>query len=103
MYLIYPNGPHPVVTENPPEGQLAFEYHEPDVLVPVVRLGDHVHYTEPDGVLRNFPCSYLPDLATFYDPKEMTFGIEVVPVSRKVLARGLEALRRAREAFKVFP
>ncbi len=91
MYLIYPNGPHPVQVREPPEGLLAYEYHPPDLLLPVVRIGDRVLPTDPDGVLRR----YEDQLAVFYDPRTMTYGLEVyrenIPVHLKVLAQGQEA------------
>lgn len=103
MYLIYPNGPHPVPVQEPPEGLLAYEYHPPDLLLPVVRIGDRVLPTDPDGVLRR----YEDQLAVFYDPRTMTYGLEVyrgnTPVHLKVLAKGQEAILRARQTFLLAP
>lgn len=103
MYLIYPNGPHPVQVREPPEGLLAYEYHPPDLLLPVVRIGDRVLPTDPDGVLRR----YEDQLAVFYDPRTMTYGLEVyrenIPVHLKVLAKGQEAILRARQTFLLAP
>lgn len=99
MYLIYPNGPHPVQVREPPEGLLAYEYHPPDLLLPVVRIGDRVLPTDPDGVLRR----YEDQLAVFYDPRTTTYGLENTPVQLKVLAKGQEAILRARQTFLLAP
>ncbi len=98
MYLICPNGPHPVQVREPPEGLLAYEHHPPDLLLPVVRIGDRVLPTDSDGVLRR----YEDQLA-----RTMTCGLEVcgenTPVHLKVLAKGQEAILRARQTFLLAP